>query len=192
MILFSSVDHGSLYIWMLIISFWLSLFWVAWIRLGWQLWLFRCPVSNGSELTGSNGQVSVPPPWYLVFVYLLCVQGTLELLEKVFSDHSRRAFGSPMAARLDVPSVTVLKPSIWNWIWEVRFWIGPWLLQWWWIQGCPQQPKTMRITFCNKRQDPGSDSKPARVCSQNGHMRSWLQGDTLHKVNTAAKIVIKT
>ena len=40
----------------------------------------------------------------------------------------------------------------------------------------------MRIRFCNKRQDPGSDSKPARVCSQNGHMRSWLQGDTLHKV----------
>ena len=36
------------------------------------------------------------------------VQGTQELLEKVYSDHSRRASGSLMAAQLDVPSVMVL------------------------------------------------------------------------------------
>ena len=34
----------------------------------------------------------------------------------------------------------------------------------------------IKITFCNKRQNPWTNSKPAWVCSQDGHMRSWLQG----------------
>ena len=82
----------------------------------------------------------------------------------------RHAFGFPMAAQLDALSAMVIfqiSNAQQNDNRKIQCF---WFISSFWSQ-------ISANAFCNQRKNPGTNSKPAWICSQDGYLWSWLQGD---------------